>query len=113
MADNPTASLLKEYGRDMFSQAPDRTSLTSQQQPDDNKSPLIQRVTKLLAAMPHAEKARGVELLELQYRLKGRKGGRAHVGEIAECLRRLGYVRRRGWREGRTGFCARWYPPSL
>jgi len=112
MADKLTADLLTQYGKSLREQTSQRTMLTSQQQDADNKSPLIQRVTKLLATMPAEEKARGIELVELQYRLRGRKGGRAHVGEIAECLRRLGYERRRGWREGRTGFRSRWYPFS-
>ncbi len=107
-----TSELLKQYGATLRTKT-ENILLASQQHPDDNKTPLLQRVAKLLAAMSDEEKTAGIELAELQYRLKGRKGGRAHVGEIAECLRKLGYERRRGWREGRTGFCSRWHPQTL
>ena len=103
-----TVGLLKQYSQTLRSRC-EETMLTSRQETTDNKSPLINRVRKLLTQTPREEKAKGIELLELQCRLKGRKGGRAHVGEIAECLRRLGYERRRGWREGRSGFCSRWF----
>lgn len=115
MTSKLLADLLSQYSKSLRELDQD-VSLKYQQQEDDNynKSPLINRVRKLLAALSHEEKINGIELLELQVRLKGRKGGRAHVGEIAECLRKLGYQRHRGWLQGRdSGFCSRWYPPSI
>ena len=40
--------------------------------------------------------------------LKGRWRGNAHPGELGAALRKLGYIRTRGWRGEKVGFIALW-----
>ena len=73
-------------------------------------APLHIRLQKKVDAIPATTQQKGLSLLELQVRMKGRKGGMPHVGELAAALRRLGWIRRRQWSDGEGGFRAKWYP---
>jgi len=73
-------------------------------------APLHARLQKKLDAIPSTTQRQGLSLLELQIRMKGRKGGMPHVGELAAALRKLGWKRRRQWSDGEDGFRAKWYP---
>lgn len=76
----------------------------------ERNRPLIDRVRDLIKAIPPVVIADGLVLRELQARLKGRIKCTCHAGELADCLRTLGFQRRRYWKEGRAGFHARWFP---
>ncbi len=71
--------------------------------------PLIDRVRDLLARTPNTVKVAGLNLREIQARLKGRGGKLASAQELGNCLRTLGYHRYRGWSDRHRGFIARWY----
>ena len=73
-------------------------------------APLHIRLQKKVDAIPTKTQQQGLSLLELQVRMKGRKGGMPHVGELAAALRRLGWKRRRQWSDSEDGFRAKWYP---
>ena len=73
-------------------------------------SPLHTRLQKVLDTISLPTQAHGLSLLELQMRMKGRKGGMPHVGELAAALRKLGWIRRRQWSDCEDGFRAKWYP---
>ena len=73
-------------------------------------APLHVRLQKKVDAIPVASQQQGLSLLELQVRMKGRKGGMPHVGELASALRKLGWIRRRQWSNSEDGFRAKWYP---
>ena len=73
-------------------------------------APLHVRLQKKVDAIPAATQQQGLSLLELQVRMKGRKGGMPHVGELASALRKLGWIRRRQWSNIEDGFRAKWYP---
>lgn len=73
-------------------------------------APLHTRVQKKLDAIPRSVQNYGLSLLELQIQMKGRKGGKPHVGELAAALRKLGWKRRRHWSDSENGFRAKWYP---
>ncbi len=74
-------------------------------------TPLNDRLTRVLAAIPAEVSREGLSLASVQVMLKGRNRGRAHPGELGSALRRLGWTRRRSWRGGDAGFAALWYPP--
>ena len=58
-------------------------------------APLHTRLQKLLDTIPLSVQTEGLYILDLQARLRGRKSGKPHVGELAEAMRRLGWQRRR------------------
>lgn len=79
-------------------------------EPDTNTlRPLLDRVRDLLATIPDSVKAEGLVLRELQARLRGRQGRSCSHVELGDCLRTLGYQRRRGWDKKSAGFRARWH----
>lgn len=74
-------------------------------------APLHTRLKKLLDTLPLSEQNKGLSLLGIQARLRGRKkNGLAHVGELGAALRRLGWHRRRAWSDEATSFASLWYP---
>ena len=82
-------------------------------QPSELSMPLTERIKRLVASMPEPERNMPKTMEFFQTRLRGRKGKTAHVGEIADALRKLGYVRKRRWGKGFNGFRAYWYPNEL
>lgn len=78
--------------------------------PSETSIPLIERIRRLVASLPEHERNIPKSMEYFQTRLKGRKGKTAHVGEIANALRKLGYVRKRAWSDPENGFRAFWYP---
>ena len=75
-------------------------------------APLHTRLQKLLDQIPQSAKQEGLSLMDLQTRLRGRKGGMSHVGELGAALRRLGWHRRRRWSDQDEAFSSRWHPPE-
>jgi hypothetical protein len=71
-------------------------------------TPLESRVARLLEDIPDELQREGLSLPALQAALRGRQGGKAHAGEVAAELRRLGFQRERRWRRGAEGFRAVW-----
>jgi hypothetical protein len=60
-------------------------------------APLDARLRKLLKEIPEQILWDGITISYLQSRLRGRRGGMAHVGELGRALRSLGYERVRSW----------------
>ena len=73
-------------------------------------APLPARLQKLLDTIPSSEQRQGLSLLDLQVRLRGRKGGLPHIGELGAAIRRLGWQRRRAWSDHDAAFAAKWFP---
>ena len=65
------------------------------------------RSRQLLAAIPIEVQREGLSLAALQASLRGRRRGSCHLGEPGAALRRLGFVRQRGW-SGADDFSAIW-----
>lgn len=74
--------------------------------------PLHTRLQRLLDTIPPSAQHQGLSLLDLQARLRGRKGGLPHIGEMGAAMRKLGWQRRRAWSNENTAFSSRWYPPK-
>lgn len=70
------------------------------------------RLQRLLNTIPPSAQSRGLSLLDLQARLRGRKGGLPHIGEMGSAMRKLGWQRCRTWSDEKTAFSSRWYPPE-
>jgi len=80
---------------------------------EENSKPLVPlhtRLKRLLDTIPQSVQRQGLSLLDLQARLRGRKGGLPHIGELGAAMRRLGWQRRRKWSEEDTAFSSKWYP---
>ena len=73
-------------------------------------TPLRTRLIKLLDDIPLTDQRQGLSLLDLQARLRGRKGGLPHIGELGAAIRRLGWQRRRRWSNEDAAFASLWYP---
>ena len=84
-------------------------------QEDDTASltPLHKRLKRLLDTISSSEQREGLSLLDLQSRLRGRKGGLPHIGELGAAMRRLGWQRRRAWSNEKSAFSSKWYPAEL
>ena len=73
-------------------------------------APLHTRLQKLLDTIPLSVQSEGLNILDLQARLRGRKGGLPHIGELGAVMRGLGWQRRRRWSNEATSFSSKWYP---
>jgi|TARA_B110000211_G_scaffold85347_1_gene100200 hypothetical protein len=73
-------------------------------------APLDARLQRVLDQIPQSTQIEGLSLLELQARLRGRKGGLPHIGEMGAAMRKLGWQRRRKWSDEDTAFSSKWYP---
>ncbi len=73
-------------------------------------APLIQRLQKFIAGLPPEQRTQPQSLEFFRVSLKGRQGRQAQAGELGDILRKLGYTRLRGWRDG--GFKATWHAPK-
>ncbi len=72
-------------------------------------TPLEDRLKRLLAKIPIEVQREGLSLSTLLISLRGRHRGNAHPGELGSALRKLGYVRKRDWKD-EDGFRALWFP---
>ena len=72
--------------------------------------PLHARLRRVLDHIPQSTQLEGLSLLDLQTRLRGRKGGLPHIGELGAAIRRLGWQRRRAWSDHDAAFAAKWFP---
>mgnify|MGYP006146075287 FL=1 len=73
-------------------------------------APLRIRLQKLLDTIPLSVQSEGLNILDLQARLRGRKGRAPHIGELGAAMRGLGWQRRRRWSNETTAFSSRWHP---
>ena len=76
----------------------------------EHLGPLDARLRRVLDQIPQSTQLEGLSLLDLQVRLRGRKGGLPHIGELGAAIRRLGWQRRRRWSDHDAAFAAKWYP---
>jgi hypothetical protein len=89
----------------------DQQSAVSPQEEGNPILPALHaRLQKLLATIPRSAQRQGLSLLDLQARLRGRKGGLPHIGELGAAMRRLGWHRRRKWSHEDTAFSSKWFP---
>lgn len=72
--------------------------------------PIEDRLSRLLTSIPAPVQAEGLSLASLQASLRGRWRGHAHPGEVGRALRKLGFERRRNWRDSARGYPALWFP---
>lgn len=81
--------------------------------PETPLTPLVQRLKKFIENLPADLRIQPQPLEFFRQGLRGRQlGNSAHAGELGAALRKLGYIRRRGWCESEGGFRALWWPPS-
>ena len=74
-------------------------------------TPLLDRLKKLVESLTPAQRQQGLPLEYFRERLLGRQAGRkVHAGELGAALRKLGFVRKRGWSVSENGFRALWWP---
>lgn len=92
----------------------DREIIKSQAKTEwaERLTPLEDRLSKLLTAIPHEVKEQGLSLSALRNMLAGKWRGKCHPGELGVALRKMGYQRRRNWSKGCQSFRALWFPMS-
>jgi hypothetical protein len=100
-------------------QAADRQALYEDEQARKTEKfearhvPMDQRIAALLRDLPDAERGQARHISFFTDSLKARwRGQRAHAGQVAEGLRRLGWTRTRSWNNKAGAFQARWRPPG-
>jgi hypothetical protein len=76
----------------------------------DRRTLLDDRLKHLLSAIPPEVQAEGLSIVAVQVMLRPRGSERSccTAGQLADALRRLGFVRERRWRDGRSSFRALW-----
>jgi hypothetical protein len=76
----------------------------------DRRTSLDDRLKHLLGTIPPEVQEEGLSIVEVQVMLRPR--GSEHscctAGQLGDALRRLGFVRERRWRDGRSSFRALW-----
>jgi hypothetical protein len=76
----------------------------------DRRTSLDDRLKCLLDTIPPEIQDEGLSIVEVQVMLRPR--GSEHscctAGQLGDALRRLGFVRERRWRDGRSSFRALW-----
>jgi hypothetical protein len=77
----------------------------------DRRTSLDDRLKRLLGAIPPEVQAAGLSIVSVQAMLRprGSEHSCATAGQLADALRRLGFVRERRWRDGRSSFRALWH----
>lgn len=101
---------IKQWGNELKAQA---THPPPASDPDTPLTPLLQRLKKFIENLPADLRNQPQQLEFFRQGLRGRQpGNNAHSGELGAALRKLGYVRRRGWSELEGGFRALWHPLS-
>ncbi|KHO53300.1 MAG: hypothetical protein QT04_C0006G0006 [archaeon GW2011_AR11] len=81
--------------------------------PETPLTPLLDRLKRVIDSLTLPQRQQGLPLEFYRERLLGRQSGRkVHAGELGAALRKLGYIRRRGWCESENGFRALWWPPK-
>jgi hypothetical protein len=76
----------------------------------DRRTSLDGKLERLLDTISPETQAAGLSIIELQVLLRPRGSERscATAGQLGDALRRLGFVRERRWRDGRSSFRALW-----
>jgi hypothetical protein len=76
----------------------------------DRRTLLDDRLKHLLSTIPPEVQDEGLSIVAVQVMLRPRGSERSccTAGQLADALRRLGFVRERRWRDGRSSFRALW-----
>jgi hypothetical protein len=76
----------------------------------DRRTSLDDRLKHLLGTIPPEVQDEGLSIVAVQVMLRprGSEHSCCNAGQLADALRRLGFVRERRWRDGRTSFRALW-----
>jgi hypothetical protein len=76
-------------------------------------APLIDRLRRFIDTLPPDEKAKPHGIEFFAERLRGRWHATPHRGELARCLRKLGYSSRRSFKKSSpTGTNSMWFAPK-
>jgi hypothetical protein len=76
----------------------------------DRRTSLDDRLKHLLGTIPPEVQDEGLSIVAVQVMLRprGSEHSCCNAGQLADALRRLGFVRERRWRDGRSSFRALW-----
>ena len=76
----------------------------------DRRTSLDDRLKQLLGTIPPEIQDEGLSIVAVQVMLRprGSEHSCCNAGQLADALRRLGFVRERRWRDGRSSFRALW-----
>ena len=76
----------------------------------DRRTSLDDRLKHLLGTIPPEVQDEGLSIVAVQVMLRPRGSERSccTAGQLGDALRRLGFVRERRWRDGRSSFRALW-----
>jgi hypothetical protein len=77
----------------------------------DRRTLLDDRLKHLLSAIPPEVQDEGLSIVAVQTMLRpcGSEHSCCNAGQLADALRRLGFVRERRWHDGRSSFRALWH----
>lgn len=106
--------LLKAYATSLARQlAPDPAANNPASDWRERNMPLLDRLRKLVDSIPEEEREQPRSLEWFRVRLLGRGVGKcARAGEVSDCLRSLGWQRRRIWGNPSGPSPSRWSPPK-
>ena len=76
----------------------------------DRRTSLDDRLQHLLSTIPPEVQDEGLSIVSVQVMLRppGSEHSCCTAGQLGDALRRLGFVRERRWRDGRSSFRALW-----
>ena len=76
----------------------------------DRRASLDDRLKHLLGTIPPEVQDEGLSIISVQVMLRppGSERSCCTAGQLGDALRRLGFVRERRWRDGRSSFRALW-----
>ena len=76
----------------------------------DRRTSLDDRLKHLLGTIPPEVQDEGLSIVAVQVMLRprGSEHSCCNAGQLADALRRLGFVRERRWHDGRSSFRALW-----
>jgi hypothetical protein len=107
--------MLKGYVAELNRQAADEHAVTQARQAAEaaaarDLATLDGKLKHLLSTIPPEVQDEGLSIVEVQVMLRPRGSERSccTAGQLADALRRLGFVRERRWRDGRSSFRALW-----
>ena len=107
---------MKSYLNELNAQVEEQRAVTQARsaaeaaRASDRRTLLDDRLKHLLSTIPPEVQDEGLSIVAVQIMLRPRGCERSccTAGQLADALRRLGFVRERRWRDGRSSFRALW-----
>lgn len=109
--DHLVAELCKELQQRSATLDAKRHAERAQTVAEPELTPLVDRLQRLIAALPPEVRQRPQSLEFFAQRLRGRNRPTPQRGELGRCLTQIGFTRTRQWRKDGNGFRALWHPP--